>query len=230
MPLSIDSHRAGEITVLTCNGRLVEGVESSLLQQRIDGLILESPYIILNLSGLEFIDSSGLGLLVRCLIRLESIHGLIRVCAASPRTAEAFRVTGLNTLFKVFDSESDAIAGFYDLPTGKRVAAAESSILCVEPSANVLAYIGQVLRQAGFVVVTTTNLPDALTLMTATRPKVIVISADLRAQRGTAAADTFNKQADTLKVIELASGFSVQDAATAGRDLLDRVRNSLAST
>jgi anti-sigma B factor antagonist len=229
MPLSIDSRRAGEITVLTCNGRLVEGVESSTLQQHVDSLILESPYIILNLSGLEFIDSSGLGLLVRCLIRLESMHGLIRVCAASPRTLEAFRVTGLNTLFRVFESEEAAIAGFYELPTGKRVAAAESNILCVEPSANVLAYVGQVLRQAGFVAVTTTNLPDALTLLTATRPKVIVISAALRAQRGTAAADTFNKQADSLKVIELATGFSGQEAASAGRDLLDRVRTSLGS-
>ena len=230
MPLSIDSHRVGEITVLTCRGRLVEGVESSTLQQHVDSLILESPYIILNLSGLEFIDSSGLGLLVRCLIRLESMHGLIRVCAASSRTAEAFRVTGLNTLFRVFSSEEEAIAGFYDLPAGKRVAAAESNILCVEPSANVLAYVGQVLRQAGFVVVTTTNLPDALTLLTATRPKVIVISAELRAQRGTAAADTFNKRADTLTVIELAAGFSGQEAASAGRDLLERVRTSLAST
>src|SRR5262245_16842706 len=229
MPLSIDSRRAGEITVLTCSGRLVEGVESSTLQQHVDSLILESPYIILNLSGLEFIDSSGLGLLVRCLIRLESMHGLIRLCAASPRTAEAFRVTGLNTLFRVFDSEEDAIAGFYELPTGKRVAAAESNILCVEPSANVLAYVGQVLRQAGFVVVTTTNLPDALTLLTATRPKIVVISGALRAQRGTAAADTFNKQADSLKVIELAAGFSGQEAASAGRDLLDRVRTSLGS-
>jgi anti-sigma B factor antagonist len=116
MSLSIDSHRAGEITVLTCSGRIVEGAESATLQKHVDALIAEGPYIILNLGGIEFIDSSGLGLLVRCLIRLESLHGLIRVCAASSRIAEAFRVTGLNTLFKVFDSEADAVAGFYDLP------------------------------------------------------------------------------------------------------------------
>src|SRR6185295_19681847 len=218
MPLSIDSHRAGEITVLTCSGRIVEGAESATLQKHVDALIAEGPYIILHLGGVEFIDSSGLGLLVRCLIRLESLHGLIRVCAASSRIAEAFRITGLNTLFKVFDSEAEAVAGFYDLPMGKRAAGAGANILCVEQSADVLAYVGQVLRQAGFVVITTTNLPDALTLLTATQPKVIVISADLRAQRGTAAADTFNKQADALTVIELSAGFSGQEAASAGRD------------
>jgi anti-sigma B factor antagonist len=227
MSLSIDSHRAGEITVLTCSGRIVEGAESATLQKHVDALIAEGPYIILNLGGIEFIDSSGLGLLVRCLIRLESLHGLIRVCAASSRIAEAFRVTGLNTLFKVFDSEADAVAGFYDLPAGKRVAGAGDNILCVEQSADVLAYVGQVLRQAGFVVITTTNLPDALTLLTATRPKVVVISAKLRAQRETAAGASFNEQAGALRLVELPAGFGGQDAAAAGSELLDRVRTSL---
>ena len=229
MPLSIDSHRAGEITVLTCRGRIVEGAESATLQKHVDDLIAEGPYIILNLSGVEFIDSSGLGLLVRCLIRLESLHGLIRVCAASSRIAEAFRVTGLNTLFKVFDTEADAIEGFYDLPTGKRAAGAAVNILCVEQSADVLAYVGQVLRQAGFVVITTTNLPDALTLLTATRPQVVVISAALRGQRETAAGAAFNAQASTLRVVELPAGFAGQDAAASGRDLLDRVRTSMSA-
>jgi anti-sigma B factor antagonist len=229
MPLSIDSHRAGEITVLTCSGRIVEGAESATLQKRVDDLIAEGPYIILHLGGIEFIDSSGLGLLVRCLIRLESLHGLIRVCAAPPRIAEAFRVTGLNTLFKVFDSEADAVAGFYDLP-GKRAAGAGDNILCVEQSADVLAYVGQVLRQAGFVVITTTNLPDALTLLTATRPKVVVISANLRAQRETAAGQSFNAQAGALRLVELPAGFAGQDAAAAGRELLERVRATMGSS
>jgi len=230
MSLSIDSHRAGEITVLTCSGRIVEGAESATLQKHVDALIAEGPYIILNLGGIEFIDSSGLGLLVRCLIRLESLHGLIRVCAASSRIAEAFRVTGLNTLFKVFDSEADAVAGFYDLPTGKRAAGAGDNILCVEQSADVLAYVGQVLRQAGFVVITTTNLPDALTLLTATRPKVVVVSANLRAQRETAAGESFNAQAAALRLVELPAGFAGQDAAAAGRELLERVHATMGSS
>jgi anti-sigma B factor antagonist len=227
MSLEIDSHRAGEITVLMCRGRIVEGSESAALQKHVDDLIAESPYIILHLGGIEFIDSSGLGLLVRILIRLESLHGLIRVCAASPRIAEAFRVTGLNTLFKVFDTEADAVERFYDLPTGKRAAPADANILCVVQSADVLAYVGQVLRQAGYVVVTTTNLPDALTLLTATRPRVVVVSAALREQRATAAADKFNKQVDAVKVIELSAGFSGKDAAAAAPELLDQVRTAL---
>src|SRR5262245_12833583 len=230
MPLSIDSHRVGEITILTCKGRIVEGAESATLQRHVDALIAEGPYVILHLGGVDFIDSSGLGLLVRCLIRLESLHGIIRVCAASPKMNEAFRVTGLNTLFKVYESEADAIAEFYDAPAGKPGTLAGANILCVEQSPDLLAYVGQVLRQARYVVLTTTNLPDALTLLTATRPKVIVISEALRTQRETAAAQTFNAQADGLKVVTLPPGFSGRDAAAAGRDLLDQVRSILAAT
>ena len=230
MALSIDSHRAGEITVLTCKGRIVEGGESAALQERLHELIAEGPYVILHMGGVDFIDSSGLGLLVRCLIRMESMHGLIRVCAASARIREAFRLTGLNTLFKEFDSEADAIAGFYDLPSGTRAAIADANILCVEPSSDVLAYIGQVLRQAGYVVVSTTNLPDALTLLTATRPKVVVVGAALRALRDTQAAERFNTLADSLNVIELPAGFSGRDAGDAGHDLLGQVRAVLGST
>ena len=230
MPLSIDSHRAGEITVLTCKGRIVEGAEADSLQERLHDLMAEGPYVVLHLGGVDFIDSSGLGLLVRCLIRIESLHGLIRVCTASARVSEAFRMTGLNTLFKDFASEADAIAGFYDLASGTRAAIADANILCAEPSSDVLAYIGQVLRQAGYVVVSTTNLPDALTLLTATRPKVVVVGAALRALRDTQAAARFNTLADSLNVIELPAGFSGRDAGDAGRHLLEKVRAVLGST
>src|SRR5262245_19226815 len=185
MPLAIDSRRVGEITVLTCAGRIVEGAESATLQRHVDALVAEGPYIVMHLGGVEFIDSSGLGLLVRCLIRLESVHGLVRICAASPRLTEAFRVTGLNTLFKVFDTESEAIAGFYDEPGGARSTVAGATILCMEQSPDLLAYMGQLLRQARYVVLTTTNLPDAVTLLTATRPRLVVIGATLDALRRT---------------------------------------------
>jgi len=99
-----------------------------------------------------------------------------------------------------------------------------ANILCVETSADVLAYVRELLRQAGYAVVTTGNLPDALTLLTATRPKLVVIGAELRATRNTRAADTFNRMADALPVIELPANFSSDDAGVAGSRLLSHVQ------
>jgi anti-sigma B factor antagonist len=222
--LALKNRRAEEITVVECVGRIVEGAEADALQQLVTDLIQESPYIVLHLGGVDFIDSSGLGLLVRCLIRTEHVHGLLRLCAAPPRILEALRMTGLTTVFQIYDTEADAIAGFYRSPSGERRAAAHANILCVEQSANVLAYVGQLLRQAGYVVVTTGNLPDALTLLTATRPKLVVIGAALRAARNTRAAERFNALADPLTVIQLPADFSIQEAGHAGRRLLEEVR------
>jgi len=227
--LELQTRRAEEITVVECVGRIVDGREADALQKVVTDLLAESPYIILHLRGVEFIDSSGVGLLVRCLIRTEHVHGILRLCAVPPRIADALKMTRLDTIFQMYATEADAIAGFYGSAVGVRRTAANASILCVDQSPNVLAYVGQLLRQAGYVVVTSGNIPDALTLLTATRPKLVVVGADLRAMRQTRAGERFNELADTLTVIELPAEFSSRDAADAGRDLLDRVRAALGS-
>lgn len=224
MALSFHTRRADDITVVKCSGRIVEGAESAALQRHISDLVAEHPYILLDLAGVDFIDSSGLGLLLRCLIRTRNAQGILKVCGVSPRIGEALRLTKLDTVFELYGSEAEAIAGFY-LPSKAGVAPAlKANILCVEQSADVLAYVGALLRQAGYPVVTTGNLPDGLTLLTATRPKVVVIGATLRAARDTRAAEAFNKLADTLAVIELPAGFSSDEAGDAGRQVLDQVR------
>jgi hypothetical protein len=73
-------------------------------------------------------------------------------------------------------------------------------------------------------VVTTDNLSDALTLLTATEPKLVVIGAELRSTRGTRSAETFNRVADARSVVELPADFSSYEAGEAGHRLLDHVR------
>ena len=124
-------------------------------------------------------------------LQLERMRELVEEQGLS--ADEALKMTGLNTVFQIFDTEADAIAGFYRSANGDRRTAADANILCVEQSPNVLAYVSQLLRQAGYVVVTTGNMPDALTLLTATRPKVVITSAAVRAARNTRAAERFNE-------------------------------------
>ena len=227
MRLTFESHQAGGITVIKCSGRIVEGAESAALQQRVNDVLSESPYIILDLGGVDFIDSSGLGLLVRCVIRTKNVHGILKVCGISPRLSEALKVTKLDTIFEAYSCEAEAIAGFYARSRAEGAAVLEASILCVEQSSDVLAYVSALLRQAGYQVVTTANLPDGLTLLTATRPRLVVVGATLRAARETRAAAAFNKLLDSLAVIELPVDFSSHDAGESGRQLLDRVRATL---
>lgn len=229
MPLSFHSRLVGDITVLECSGRIVEGAESAVLQQHLDDLLAMNLHVLLHLGGIDFIDSSGIGLLVRVLTGTQNAHGNLKICAVSPKLREVLRVTKLNTILESYEAEAEAIAGFYRRPTIQDRPFLAPNILCVEKSADVLAYVRELLRQAGYAVVTTGNLPDALILLTATRPKLVVIGAELRAMRDTHAAGTFNRLADALSVIELPANFSSDDAGEAGRQLLGQVQTIIAA-
>jgi anti-sigma B factor antagonist len=223
VPLLFQSRCVGDITVVECSGRIVQGAESAQLQQHVDDLLPVNRHILLHLGDIDFIDSSGVGLLVRLLTRTQNLHGDLKLCAVSSKIVEVLRITKLNTIFDSYESEAEAIAGFYRRPKSPDRPQLAANILCVDKSADVLAYVREVLRQAGYAVVTTGNLPDALILLTATRPRLVVIGANLRATRDTRTADTFNRLADALSVIELPATFSSDDAGEAGRRLLNQV-------
>ena len=227
MALTLESRQIGGVIVTTCRGRLVEGDESAPLLDHVARQLPHEPFIVLNLEAVEFIDSGGLGLLVRLRSRAQNAGGDVKLCVLPPRIAEILRVTKLDTVFDVHHSEADAVAAFYHAArTSQLPDRLATDILCVAPSVDVIAYLREVLRQAGHGVMTSDNLPDALMLVRATRPRLIVMSADLRAARNTPAADAFADIASTLRVIELPPDFSHRDAGIAAGRLLQQVRDA----
>jgi anti-sigma B factor antagonist len=223
--LSLQSRRVGDISVVKCSGRIVEGDETAVLRQYLNGLLPRDRFIILDLGQTPFIDSGGLGLLVRFLARFQTAGGNLELCAVPARIAEVLKITRLASVFESHESEADAIAAFYQ-PTQSAGKAYRfnTEILCVEKSADVLAYVGALLQQAGYGVVTTGNLADARTLLTATQTQLVVIGAEFRPTRGTPTAETFNRLANVRSVVELPADFSSHEAGEAGHRLLDHVR------
>ena len=71
------------------------------------------------------------------------------------------------------------------------------------------------------------NLPDALILLQATRPKLVIVASALRATRDTHTAEKFNRLVDATNVVELPSTFSTYDAGEAGERLLHQVRAAM---
>jgi anti-sigma B factor antagonist len=223
--LSLQNRHIGPITVVTCSGRIVEGPEAQALQQHVSDLLPIRPHIVLDLGQVEFVDSSGLGLLVRFLSRTHQSRGGLKLCAVPPRVTEVLRVTRLLTSFDVHASADEAILAFWDEPTTEAVSdRLRTDVLCVEQSADVLAFVREMLKHAGYGVVTSNNLPDGLILLKAMRPKVVVIGAELRAVTNTRTGESFNRLADERAVVELPPGFSSRDAGEAGQQVLNQVR------
>ena len=228
MPISLEHRRVGDVTVVTCAGRIVEGTESIALRKMVDDLLQYGPHLVLHLGAVDFLDSSGLGLLVRCVTRTRNAHGNLTLCALTPQILKVLEVTHLRPIFDVHESEADAINALYQRPSsGGGTARLQTDILCVDGSSDVQAYVRGILAQAGYGVLTAGNLPDGLILLQAARPKLVVIGADFRATRETRTADKFNALADALLVVVLPADFSRRDAGEAGQRLLDEVRGLL---
>ena len=227
MSLSLVQRRVGEVTVITCSGRIVAGDESASLQSALDELIPFSPHILLHLGAVDFIDSAGLGLLARYLTRVQNARGTLKVCAVSPKIDDVLRVTRLKAVFQPYETEADSITALHR--DDRSESFGKPDVLCVDGSEDVLAYLRGLLKEAGYRAMTAANLPDALILLKATGPRAVVISAELRSMRGTRAADEFNRLTSSRDVVELPSGFSARDAADAATQVLDAVRRSLAA-
>jgi anti-anti-sigma factor len=224
VPLSFQDRRVGAVTVITCTGRIVAGDETAAFQAHFEALLPFSPHIVLHLGGVDFIDSSGLGLLVRYLTRAKNSRGGLTVCAVSPKIAEVLEITRLKPVFQPFDTEADAIAAAHRRSRAEDSSIRSASVLCVDKSADVLAYLRELLTASGYTAITASNLPDALILLTATRPQVVVIGSELRAMTGTRTAEDFHKLADRRAVIDLPAGFGGRDAADAAEVVLKAIR------
>src|SRR5215471_16026095 len=112
MALSLDVSRTGDIVVVTCRGRIVFGEEADELRRVVLDLLKETKRIVLNLAGVGYIDSSGLGTLVASFISARHRKAEIKFAALSPRTHRALTITNVNRLFEVYESSEQAVKSF----------------------------------------------------------------------------------------------------------------------
>jgi anti-sigma B factor antagonist len=223
--LSLQDRQVGYVTVVTCRGRLVSGAEADALLRRIDDLLPVNSRILLHLGEVEYIDSGGLGLLVRCLTRVQNAAGQLSLCALSPKVSDVLRVTRLDSVLKPYYAEADAIASAHS--DAQESAPAGALVLCADTSPDVLAYLRGLLKSAGHRVVTAENLHDGLILLKTMRPAVVVLGAALHAMRGTSSAEEFHRRVPVNGLVALPEAFSSHDAGEAGAAVMREIQSRL---
>jgi len=111
--LSISERRVGNVTILDLKGQVRMGGGAVELHKAIGCLLDEGKtQILLNLSEVTHIDSSGLGELVASHISVGKKGGEIKLSHLTERLRELMTITKLLTVFDVHDNESEAVAGF----------------------------------------------------------------------------------------------------------------------
>lgn len=99
-PLTFDVDRAGSAAVVRCSGRLVAGA-NNFLYLEVSQLIPASKRIVLDLTGLTFMDSSGLGTLVRLFVSARSAGCNLELINLGQRIRELLGLTNLLSVFTI---------------------------------------------------------------------------------------------------------------------------------
>ncbi len=91
----------GEVDVYTAPGLRQE------IMDQVDGGV---KHLLVNLAKVEYLDSTGLGILIGGVKRIKEQGGSLRLVGPSPRISRIFEITGLNKIFDVYGTEADALA------------------------------------------------------------------------------------------------------------------------
>jgi anti-sigma B factor antagonist len=109
----IEERVVGDVTILDLKGKMTLGEGDELLKDKINSLIHQGQKkLLLNLEGVPYIDSAGLGEIVRTYTTVSRQGGNLKLVNLTKRITDLLSITKLLTVFETFDSEAEALKSF----------------------------------------------------------------------------------------------------------------------
>jgi anti-sigma B factor antagonist len=120
MSLQIDTKRiAPDITVVELTGKIALGRESQRIEALVQDLLRQNEKkIILEISRVDHLDSTGIGILAYCFGTLNRIGGELRIAGAQGKVLHLLQITRLDNVLPMYSSVETASAGFGAKPPG----------------------------------------------------------------------------------------------------------------
>ena len=101
-----------DLTVLRCQGRISYREEASQFSQKIAELLPQNKQLIVDLSGIEVIDSAGLGELVLVQLWSQASGCAIKLASPPPNVLELLRLTNLVSVLEIYSTIEDAVSAY----------------------------------------------------------------------------------------------------------------------
>jgi anti-sigma B factor antagonist len=109
----VTTRQVGDVSVIDVTGRITLGEGASTLRESIRDLVAKgNKKILLNLSDVSYIDSSGIGELVSGFTTVTNQGGVLKLLGLTKRVKDLLQITKLYTVFDVYDDETSAIRSF----------------------------------------------------------------------------------------------------------------------
>jgi anti-sigma B factor antagonist len=226
MSLSVDCRPCGKVYVVKCMGRIVTGEEVSFLEAAVNRGMVEFNRFVLHTGEVTRVDSTGMGLLVRFLSHTRGRGGDFRLAAPQPFLATLLQMTKLSNIFRVYDSEEEAIVSFLKEPAAVTpgTKGAGPLVLFVDQSPDLCAFVRTLLQHHGYEVLSTCRVRDAKTLLSAAKVDYIVLGPDSSQLASHSVVEALKPLAPNATTVLLESGFKLADPEHAGHELLQKMQ------
>jgi anti-sigma B factor antagonist len=123
MSFSLNVRQADGVSLIDLTGRLTS-FESRAFRQMIQTLLTRNQTnIVLNLTALDYLDSSGIGELARSYMSVVKKGGAMKVVGLAPKVEEVLKVTQLYHVFPEFPDEASALGSFSAPPNERNTIA-----------------------------------------------------------------------------------------------------------
>jgi anti-sigma B factor antagonist len=230
MSLSVEAHHCGTVYVIRCSGRIVVGEESEVLEAAVNRGLREFVRLVVTVSEVSHVDSTGMGLLVRFLSHTRDRGGDVRLAASPPFLSKLLQLTRLDRIFRLYASEDKAIMSFLKEPHATAGDATTGPmVLFVDQSPDLCAFVRVLLHRHGYQAQPTCRVHDAKTLMTATKFDYIVLGPDTSHLPSDSVAATLRSLAPAAAIVPLQGEFKHADPEQAGLDLLRAIQGAAKS-
>ncbi len=111
--MQITEKTVGDVMILDLKGKMTLGEGDELLKDKINSLIQQGRRkLVLNLEAVPYIDSAGLGELVRTYTTVSRQGGSLKLLNLTKRIQDLLAITKLLTVFETFDTENEAVSSF----------------------------------------------------------------------------------------------------------------------
>ncbi|HMQ02990.1 MAG TPA: STAS domain-containing protein [Pyrinomonadaceae bacterium] len=111
--ITISERQAGDVTILDLDGKVTIGEGSVALRNAIRRLLGDGKSkILMNLAGVGYIDSSGIGELVSSFTAVNKEGGTLKLLNLTQKIQDLLAITKLLTVFDVYEDEESALASY----------------------------------------------------------------------------------------------------------------------
>lgn len=111
--MEIQERSSGDVIILDVKGKMTLGEGDLLLKDKVNSLLMQGQRkLLLNLEGIPYMDSAGLGEIVRTFTTVSRQGGSLKLLNLTKRIQDLLAITKLLTVFETFESESDAVRSF----------------------------------------------------------------------------------------------------------------------